>query len=218
MKNVIKKNQLAILVIALMLVTAGYLNYTADNSQDLITTSSNVSENTNISDTTLVNNQVTDNEIVQNNTVSSENATNNIGQNEIQIGEEQNEETIETTAQSSKKDDYFVTSKLQRDTMYSQMIESYQKILESSTISTEQKAIASQEISNINNTKNAIMICENLIQTKGFPELVIFVNDKSISIIIKAEEITTEQIAQIQNIVAREMKAEIENIHISNKS
>ena len=32
MKNVLKKNQLAILVIALMLVTAGYLNYISGDS------------------------------------------------------------------------------------------------------------------------------------------------------------------------------------------
>lgn len=32
MKNVLKKNQLAILVIALMLVTAGYLNYISKDS------------------------------------------------------------------------------------------------------------------------------------------------------------------------------------------
>lgn len=41
MKNVLKKNQLAILVIALMLVTAGYLNYI---SQDSVETSAEAGE------------------------------------------------------------------------------------------------------------------------------------------------------------------------------
>ena len=204
MKNVMKKNQFVILVIALMLVTAGYLNYTTNNTENSIEASANVNE-TNLGDATLVNSQeITSNNIAENNAI--------VPNNEIA------ENTI-TTSNSivEEEDDYFVSSKLQRDTMYSQMIESYQRILESSTISTEQKAIATEEINNINNTKNAIMICENLIQTKGFSECVIFVNDESISIVIKAEELTNEQIAQIQNIVAREMKAEIENIHISNK-
>lgn len=40
MKNILKKNQLAILVIALMLVTAGYLNYISN--QEAIETSGNV--------------------------------------------------------------------------------------------------------------------------------------------------------------------------------
>ncbi|MCI8482134.1 MAG: SpoIIIAH-like family protein [Clostridia bacterium] len=42
-KNVLKKNQLAILVIALMLVTAGYLNYTS--KEEALQTISNTTEN-----------------------------------------------------------------------------------------------------------------------------------------------------------------------------
>ena len=45
----------------------------------------------------------------------------------------------------------------------------------------------------------------------------IFVNSTSVSVIIKAEELTADQIAQIQNIVSRELNVEIESIHISIK-
>ena len=97
------------------------------------------------------------------------------------------------------------------------MLETYQKILENNSISQEQKGISEQEIAKINQTKNAIMIAENLISTKGFENSVIFVNDTSVSVIVKAEKLEQEQIAQIQNIVSRELKVELENIHISNK-
>ena len=97
------------------------------------------------------------------------------------------------------------------------MLESYQNILENSQISETQKEISQNEIKNINDTKNAIMIAENLIKNKGFEDVVIFVNGESISVIIKGAEITPEQIAQIQNIVSRELSAEVDNIHISNK-
>ena len=45
----------------------------------------------------------------------------------------------------------------------------------------------------------------------------IFVNGDSINIIIKTKELSEEQIAQIQNIVSRELNGDIENIHISCK-
>ena len=61
------------------------------------------------------------------------------------------------------------------------------------------------------------MICENLIKTKGFDNSVVFANGNSISVIIGANELSKEQVAQIQNIVTREMNAKAENIHISNK-
>ena len=101
--------------------------------------------------------------------------------------------------------------------MYSQMIESYQNLLDNSNVGEEQKTVATQEITKINNIQNSIMICENLIKTKGIEDVVIFVNDKSISVIVKADKLENDTIAQIQNIIAREMDAEIENIHISNK-
>ncbi len=61
------------------------------------------------------------------------------------------------------------------------------------------------------------MICENLISTKGFANSVIFVNDTSVNIVVKAETLQPEQIAQIQNIITRELKVDITNVHISNK-
>ena len=101
--------------------------------------------------------------------------------------------------------------------MYSQMLETYQKILENTTISEEQKSIASNEITKINNARNAIMICENLISLKGFEEAVILSNGDSVNVVVKAKELETEEIAQIQNIITREIKTTIENIHIMKK-
>lgn len=234
MMKILKKNQLAILVIALMLVTAGYLNYTA-NETTIQTADSNViggEQYAAIGDATLVNSgELLEEKDKQNiiNTISSANAKENTSNNTLQTNENEESEdnnktneTIEnkennTVQTSAKTDDYFDNSKLEREKMYSQMLETYQKLLESTSISQEQKAISEQEITKINQTKNAIMIAENLLSTKGFEEVVIFVNDISVSVVVKANELKQEQIAQIQNIVSRELKVELSNIHISNK-
>ena len=97
------------------------------------------------------------------------------------------------------------------------MLESYENVLNSSNSLETQKQSATDEIKKINDTKNSIMICENLIQTKGFENSIIFVNGDSISVILKSDEMTQEEVAQVQNIISREMNAEIENIHISTK-
>ena len=99
--------------------------------------------------------------------------------------------------------------------MYSQMLETYTRILENEKISADQKDIAENEIKNINDTKNAIMIVENLFETKGFENAIVLVNSPSVNVVIKGEELNTEQVAQIQNIVQRELKTDIENIHIT---
>ena len=64
---------------------------------------------------------------------------------------------------------------------------------------------------------NGIINAENLIKNKGFKDVVIFVNNDSISVVVKAEKLQESDIAQIQSIVQRELNAKVENIHISNK-
>ena len=192
-----KKGTAAIYVLALMLVTAGYWAYLSNESKTLETvnlgnqdTNNNVDENH--GDATLVNS----NEV-----------------KEQKQNQEQNQEQEQKTEQKPVND-YFQESKLSRDTMYSQTLETYQKMLDNSNVSEEQKAIVTQEITKLNQEKNAIMICENVLSTKGFNKCVIFVNVDSISVVVGKEKIETDEIAQIQNIVSREMNAKVENIHI----
>ena len=196
----LKKNQVIIYVIALMLVAAGYLNYTASGDKSIqanadpeITYNENIAD---IGDATLVNsNEVEDKDLMY------------------------NEDINETTQVSSKNtDEYFSKSKLERDNMYSQMLETYQNIANSNTVSEEQRNIAIQEITKINNIKNSIMICENILGTKGLDKSVVFVNDNSVSIVVKVDGgLVENQVAQIQNVVSREMGVEIANINITEK-
>lgn len=211
MMKIIKKNQLTILVLSLMLITAGYLNYN-DKMQ-------NSTEVAAIGDATLVSSNLS-NKVenkIENQSNVIENNTINSTTEEVASSISVTEETVKTNSQSTNKEEYFTSSRLERDTMYSQMIESYQKILDSTTTTEKQKASAQEEIDKINKVKNAIMISENLIKTKGFEDLVIFSNDDSISVVINKEELNKEDIAQIQSIIAREMGAKIEDIHIMNK-
>ena len=235
MKGLLKKNQVIIYVIALMLVTAGYLNYTTNTAEQVSTqTAMEMEANddmqiADIGDATLVNSEaVSENEVVENTT---ENVTENISNINGNATQETNENvtqdtntienhTVGTATEANATvttDEYFTKSKLERDTMYSQMIESYEKVLNSSNSLETQKQSATEEIKKINDTKNSIMICENLISTKGFANNIIFVNGDSISVIIGVEQLQQEEVAQIQNIISRELHTEIENIHISTK-
>ena len=200
----IKKGSIAIYILAMMLVTAGYWNYISNESQTIetVSMSQNNQENENSRDEHLG-----DATLVSNNELANE-------ENEI-IEDESEEESVETSVKD--EDGYFQESKLSRDTMYSQTLETYQNILNNTNVSEEQKAIVTQEITELNKEKNAIMICENLISTKGFKNCVIFVNVESISVIVESQELKPDEIAQLQNIISREMSAEVENIHIMTK-
>ena len=216
--KIIKKNQLTILVLALMLVTAGYLNY---NSNQTVATEGKIAS---IGDATLVssNSVVSDNNITNGNSLNTTNdivSNSDLSSNSIVSDNNVTENNVVTTNSEAetKETDYYTSSRLERDTMYSEMLESYQKILDSATTESKQKEEAQKEITNINTIKNAIMISENLIKTKGFEDCIVYENDGSINIVVKKEKLSKEDTAQIQSIIAREMSAKLENIHIMTK-
>ena len=223
----LKKNQVVIFVIALMLMTAGYLNFTNEqgDKNNLLPTSSlaDSEQMAAIGDATLVSaNQteqnVTNNQVMQNGT-SNQILETNSNQNEEVSQNSSNENINEQTTNKPKiEDGYFAQSRLDRDNMYSQMLANYQKILETDNITAEEKTNAQTEMKRIGNEKNAIMIAENLIKTKGFEEVVLFVNNGNVSAIIKAEKLDENQIAQIQNIITRELNVKVNKINVSSKS
>ena len=178
----IKKGEIALYAISLMLVAAGYFNYVTFTPKE---TKETYSEDV------------------------------------MQIEEEYGDtgDAVLVNNNEVESDNYFINSKLDREKMYAEMLSNYEKILNNNNLTETQKTIATQEITKINNTKNAIMVSENLIKNKGFQENVIFANEKSVNIVVKKEdELTKEDIAKIQNIISRELKTEIVNIHITRKN
>lgn len=217
--KILKRNQLIVLVVSLMLITAGYLNF--NTNQENLQTSTVVADrdDESIGDAQLVSTVPSENEI---------NMIENLINGQTDATEEQNvsvdnqtpvSSTVDNTGDKKEEseDFYFTTSKLDRNTMYSETLETYQEMYNNPNATAEAKTEALNKINSINNTKNAIMISENLIMAKGFEDAVIFVNEGSVSVIIKAEELKGEQVAQIQNIVSRELSVGAETIHISNK-
>ncbi|MBR2705179.1 MAG: SpoIIIAH-like family protein [Clostridia bacterium] len=193
MKNVLKRNQIIIFGIAIMLVTIGYMSYSMNVEQVAQTSAmEEVNQVAGIGDARLVSN-------------------NNV------ITDEEEASMDNSEAESNGNEEYFTQSKLDREKMYSEMLESYQSILANPDVSQEQKNNAQQEINKINGQRNSIMIAENLIRNKGFQNIIIFVNNQSVSAVVRADNIETAEIAQIQSIIQRELNISVENIHISNK-
>ena len=234
-----KKNEVIIYAIALMLVTAGYFNFTTNTDEQSVETyaeTNNISdfanEYANIGDARLVSsNDIVENtsvenninEISQNNTEEqnkNDKNNNEITDNTNNIESKENKkntDAVETANNSS--DDYFVSSKLERDKTFASMISTYTKILNDGSVSETEKSIAMKEITKINNNKNAISICENLILNKGFANCIIFVNQESINVVVDLDgELSKDKVAKVQNIVSREFNCEINNIHISQKT
>ena len=134
--KIFKKNQIIIYVIVLMLMTAGYLNFTT-KQKDALQTSTETEEIVNdeskvsgIGDARLVSNNEVVSEENTTNTIDTS-KTNEINDNTNMVDSNTIQENVLGSSEetsSGNEDEYFTKSKLERDTMYSQMIETYENI------------------------------------------------------------------------------------------
>lgn len=199
--NMEKVKQVALIAIAIILLGVGFVNYNPEETSN--GPMAIVKNEDMIGDVELVSsNAVVENE----NIVSSAIVDNN---EQVSINTE--------SSSVSEDDNYFETTRLERDTMYSKMLESYNQILNNEKLVETQKAIAVQEISNITNNQNAIMISENLIKNKGYEDVVVLVNVDVINVVVKSAFLSNEDIGKIQNIIEREFEVDLEKVNISNR-
>ena len=195
--KIIKKKEILLGILAIFFILVGFLSYNPVVKKEIekISDVNNYSEST-LGEATLV----SSNEVVEETEIQNET------QNEVK------NEVIESTEKN-----YFLEAKMDRDNTYSENIEIYEKILENSNITNDQKVIAQNEISNISNERKVIQATENLIKMKGFEDVVIFKNNNGVSVIVRADVLQPEQVAQIQNIVEREFQIQGKNINITSK-
>lgn len=187
--GVIKKNQILASMVVLMLVVAGYLNYTYDPTKDY-----------DMELTGIMTSNLGDAYLVDNTGINS-----NI---------EDVQRKVEASAKVTTSEEYFATTRMDRENSFAEQLETYQSVLTNTSISDEQKKFAQEEITRINNTKNAIVIAENLIRLKGFDDVVILVNGDSVNVVVMSENLSESEVTQIQSIVVSELKVDARNLHI----
>ncbi len=201
-----KENQKQVLltVIAIMFIVLGTLNLNKEPKENTY-----ASEILEVASRNVLEENLGDVELVSSTPAIVENDSLNNGDDNDNNNSENNKD--------NNTDNYFNETRLERDRMYSESIEIYQKILDNKETPNDQKLIATNEISRINTMKNGILISENLIKNKGIEEVVILENNGMVNVIVKSSLLNKEEISQIQNIIQRELKVEIGNISISRK-
>lgn len=201
--KILNKKQIGMICVSLVLILLGYLaylgngNYVDENIANKIADINNNSET--LGDVQLVSTENT----YQENTLEG----NDIQENKID----------EKVLDKDNQDNYFEESRLERNKMYSETIEVYEDILANDSISEDQKVIAENEIAAITNIRNGIVVAENLIKVKGFEDVVIFVNDATATVVVKIDTLKKEHIAQIQNIITKQLAIDVKDISITNR-
>ena len=222
MKRIIKKNQVIITSLVIMIVVAGYLNFTADES---VTSPENQTAQAENGEDMLVDVDVAPEEdmaIVDaaaeggDGTESAENADSAGAEN----GETENiddvgsiGEAVLTSSQAAKG--FSAAAKLNREQVRSQNKEMLMEIINDSAGDAAVKAEAADSLKALAETAEKEQAAETLLEAKGFKNSVVSITEDGVDVVICLESLDDIQRTQIEDIVKRKAGVGAESIVIT---
>lgn len=111
--------------------------------------------------------------------------------------------------------DYFEAAKLSREQTRAKNKETLLELVNSKSASDVQKEKAMNEIVAMTAVNEKETATENLLAAKGFNDVVVTIVDDSVDVIVNAKELTEQQIAQIEDVVKRKTECASDKIVIS---
>lgn len=218
MKKLLRKNQIIITALVVMVALAGYLSLT--DEEDLAVGVLNQSEQAAGDGKDAAENVAAENgtgPAVQDDTVadiSDEDvaAAEKKSDNEVSSKENAGEAVLVSNTVTG---DYFEAAKLSREQTRAKNKETLLELVNSNTASEAQKEKAMNEIVAMTAVNEKETATENLLAAKGFQDVVVTIVDDSVDVIVNAESLKEQQIAQIEDVVKRKLECASDKIVIS---
>lgn len=196
---VFKRKQVVVLSLILMILVAGYLQYSYKKSGS----SADNRTNERLGEAVYVDNSQ-DKEVFEEEGVTA------------LEGELAYDEEVVVPA-SAETNNYFAQAKLDREVTRSKNFEALETITQDINADQQAKAMAYEQLAKLTEIAEKEMKVENLIKQRGIADVLAFVSeDGSVDIIVKAPKLTPELTAQIADVVSRHANVEISNITLKN--
>ena len=221
MKKILKKNQIIVTALAVLIAVAGYLNYTDNLSKKEKTKEANnntydsVYSQDNLSDEKGEIKSL-DGEGLDS---SAENSGDDVnGENEKKDGTNQ-EETKEPGAailtNGTSVSSYMVQARLNREQTRSKNKETLLEVINNKDLDENQKKKAVTSMTDLTKTTDMENTVETLLKAKGFEDVLVTITDKQVDVIVNDAEMDETKKAQIENVVKRKTGIAAKNITIT---
>lgn len=226
MKKILKKNQLIITALVVMVAIAGYLSMT-ERDELTMNTGNEAATEGDVAD-------ISEEDIVLDEDDSASGAAAAVTLDEDASASDGKGSSADTTASSadesvSSKENageavlvsnnvtgsYFEEAKLSREQTRAKNKETLTSLVNNENVTDSQKEKAMNEIMKMTEISEKETATENLLSAKGFDEAVVTILADSVDVVVNAEELTEQQIAQIEDIVKRKAECSADKIVIS---
>lgn len=199
--KIIKRSQLAMLSVSLMIMIAGYINYKYDPERE-----KNLGQTMRVNSGDVYLYETSKNTVDIYKEIYEENK-------EVLSNKDENIYNTKTNEMNNKsKIEEFKTS---RDNMLSELEETYRALSQSTAVNSEDVTMYKEKLDDVIKKKHLINIVEGIIKAKGITDIVIVPTEDKYNVMIEIDEkLTPAQVAMIEKIIEEEFKVDAKNINI----
>ncbi len=223
---VLKRNQVIITALVIMIAVAGYLNYsdTSKNSKNdngiVVDDGGRVNALVSEDEYTAVNSTSTFEGEIGEAYTSDENPAIAVNSTDpfatLPSANDPNTEPGEAVFVSTSVNlPFFVQAKLEREQARAKQTDLLLEVVNNTNIDQTKRAEAADAMLEIQKRIEKETAAEAMIEAKGFKEVYVRIDDNTVDVVVNKEALSDAEIAQIEDIVKRKTGVEASNIRIS---
>lgn len=232
----VKKNQIVVVLLVVMIVVAGYLNYRTDDDgamawsdEDSVHSTQQFSSEVEGTDTK--DDVTAEGVLLPEGEEIMETVEDEVDQIQEETGEKTGEETIVETQGETEEarmpgeaimvesdavvPEYFAEAKVERENARAKSQDMLYELMAQEDTPDEEKSEAAQKILELQKRIENEAAAEAMIIAKGFDEAYVRIYDDCVDVIVDRQEITQQEAAQIQDILTRITGLGADKIRIS---
>jgi stage III sporulation protein AH len=195
---VIKRNQVVVTALAVMIAAAGYLNFQESRGSAGEQTALQLTEEGDV--TALVDYSALPDDM-ETDPITGETAGDGAA--------------VFVSANTADSSSYFAEAKLDREQSRAKQKDILNDMLENKNISQEQKDKCTESMMELQQRIEKETAAEAMIESKGFKEAYVRMDDDTVDVVVDKDKLTDAEVAQIEDIVKRKTGMETSKIKIS---
>lgn len=197
MKRILKKNQIIITALAIMIAIAGYINYRDTVSREKEAKEANANLSGGDADT------------------SGDILSNDAEPDDYSVMDPGAVVLTGSAGTSTTQSEFIISAKLDREQVRASNKEILLEIINNVNIDEASKQDAISQMIVMTDIAEREMAAELLLEAKGFTDVIVSITDEQADVVVNRENLSDTERAQIEDIIKRKSGISVENITIS---
>ena len=199
----IKRNQVVVTALAVMIAAAGYLNFQESRGSEGNQTALQLTEEGDV--TALVDYSALPDDV----------DTAEVALDPITAETTGDGAAVFVSASAGSSDSFFAEAKLDREQSRAKQKDILNEMLDNKNISQEQKDKCTESMMELQQRIEKETAAEAMIESKGFKEVYVRMDDDTVDVVVDKDTLTDAEVAQIEDIVKRKTGMDASKIRIN---